>query len=69
MRPVVPVLGLGRGRVLDVLGREEIPHLLPGAGADGLVVDLHDVRVVRVEYQRVHVREGIRLTLDVILDH
>lgn len=56
--PVLWLLGLG---VLDLLGRQHVPVLLHAAGLHLLVVDLHLVRLVWVQDQRVQVAELVVL--------
>ena len=58
---VVPVLRLLGLWVLDLLGGQHVPVLLHAAGLHLLIVDLHFVRLVRVQDQRVQVGELVIL--------
>merc|ERR1719322_1410711 len=64
---LVPVLGLGRLRVLDLLGREEVPVVLEGAGLDLLVVDEHLVLSVGLHDERVEVGVDVVLAAHLLL--
>ena len=58
---VIPVLWFLGLWVLDLLGGQHVPVLLHAAGLHLLVVDLHFVRLVWVQDQRVQVSELVIL--------
>lgn len=60
---VVPVLRLAGLRVRDGLGGQEVPVVLQRATLDAAVVDLHLVRVVRSDDERVQVGELVVLAM------
>ena len=67
LRRVDPVGGLGRGGVLDLLGLQEVKVVAQRARLDLGAVNLHLVRVVGLDDERVAVRLLVRLALDRLL--
>merc|ERR1719234_1258406 len=65
---VNPVVGLLRFRILDCLGRQEIPVISQRSGLSGLVVNQHLVCPVSVDNQGVEMGEDVVLATDVLLD-
>lgn len=59
--PVVPILGLFRVGILDLLGSKEVPVFVELSTLLLLVVDLDFVCIIRTDDQSVEVRQDIIL--------
>lgn len=65
---VVPVLGLFRLWVLDLLWGEEVPVVLEVSGLDRVTIDQYLVGLVGFDYEGVDVRVDVVLAADVPVD-